>query len=235
MLTSELIQRHSCKDLNQLVAEFADFSAAVLREALIKNTRISLVVPGGQTPRHYLPVLARQTLPWQAVTVTLSDERWVATNHVDSNQRLVTECFLSYLPETTEFVGLKTAHDNPAQAIETVQQRLAKLPAPFSLSILGLGEDGHIASLFPGMQPDLVATTGLCTESDKPFAPSSRISLSLNALANSQTIVLVVTGKNKRHLLDSLLRATPDSNIPFVWLRQQTKSPIIIFETDATQ
>jgi 6-phosphogluconolactonase len=226
-----MIQRHYCTNLNQLAADFADYSASILQDALAKNRNTSLVVPGGNTPRHYLPSLARQSLRWRDVMVTLSDERWVDTKTAASNECLITKHFLTHMPEAASFIGLKTHHKSPSQAIETVHKRLANMPLPFDLTVLGLGEDGHIASLFPGMSPDLT-TTHLCLSVEPPIAPSPRISLTLTTLADSRNIAVVVTGAAKRRLIDKLTNAPPDQQIPFTWLMQRSHSPIMIFETD---
>ena len=226
-----MIQRHYCANLNQLTVDFADYSASILRDALAKNQKTSLVVPGGNTPRHYLPSLARQPLRWPDVTVTLSDERWVDTKTAASNERLVTEHFLTHMLETANFIGLKTHHSSPSEAIETVHKRLANMPRPFDLTVLGLGEDGHIASLFPGMDPDLT-TAHLCLCVEPPIAPSPRISLALTTLADSRNIAVVVIGAKKRRLIDQLTSAPQNQQIPFAWLMQRSHSPIMIFETD---
>lgn len=226
-----MIQRHYCANLNQLAADFTDYSAKILSDALTQYRKTSLVVPGGNTPRHYLPSFGRQSLRWRDVTVTLSDERWVDTTTAASNERLINQHFLAYMPEAADFVGLKTDHSKPEQAIETVNKRLANLPLPFNLTVLGLGEDGHIASLFPGMNPDL-ENNHLCIAAEPPVAPSSRLSLSLPLLASSRNIAVVVTGAAKRQLINKLTCTVPDQKIPFVWLMQQSRSPIIIFETD---
>ena len=229
-----MIQRQYFATFKQLAADFADYSASVLHNAVANNQKASLVVPGGNTPRHYLPSLGRQPLHWQNVMVTLSDERWVDTEAAASNEHLIREYFLAHMPETACFVGLKTQHSSPTQAIDTVHQRLANLPLPFSLTVLGLGEDGHIASLFPGMNPDM-DNNRLCCAVEPPIAPSPRISLTLKALANSRNIAIVVSGITKRHLIDKLICAAPlNQQIPFDWLMQHTNAPIIIFETDNT-
>lgn len=228
-----MIQRHYCANLNQLAADFTDYSATILRDALTKHQKAGLVVPGGNTPRLYLPSLGRQSLRWQDVVVTLSDERWVDATATASNERLINRHFLAYMPEPADFVGLKTDHNKPAQAIETVSRRLANLTLPFNLTVLGLGEDGHIASLFPGMDP-VIESDLLCVAVEPPVAPSPRISLSLPLLARSRNIVIVVTGTTKRQLINDLTRSAPNQNIPFVWLMQHSHSPIIIFETDDT-
>ena len=162
--------------------------------------------------------------------MTLTDERWVDANDEQSNERLVKRYLMQYLPENTHFVGLKTDHTDPFTAVESVHQRLTALPLPLSLALLGLGEDGHIASLFPGMNPE-TPTTRHCIAVAPPIAPSPRISLSLALLAQSEQIALVVTGQNKRMLLDRLTEL-PDSQLPIVWLLKHTQIPVIVFETN---
>ena len=224
------MQRKGYADIAQLAKAFADYAAATLNSVVDKKQQATLVVPGGTTPIHYLPVLARCTLPWDKIAVTLSDERWVDVNDEASNERLIRKHLLAHLPKNTNFVGLKTLHESPSEALNTIHQRLDHLLQPFSLAVLGLGEDGHIASLFPGMNPEL-ATPHHCVAVDQPIAPSPRISLSLTALVNSQHIALVVVGKAKRQLLDRLSE-NPDPQIPLVWLLQRRQTPIVVFETD---
>jgi 6-phosphogluconolactonase len=222
------MQRRTYPDIEALSQGFADFAATALQNTLSRKPQATLVVPGGGTPRHYLPALAKCKLPWDRITVTLSDERWVNVNDDQSNEKLIKQHLLAHLPANTPFVGLKTAHDNPFDAIETLHRRLDCLPLPISLTVLGLGEDGHIASLFPGMNPDSLSTHH-CIAVAPPVAPSLRISLSLEMLASSKQIVLVVTGESKRRLLDRLSE-NPDPRMPIVWLLQSSKTAITIFE-----
>ncbi|SFK60535.1 6-phosphogluconolactonase [Nitrosomonas aestuarii] len=232
------MERNYCTDIEELAYSFADYAAAVLSNALKSQKAVSLVVPGGNTPRFYLPALAAKSLPWNRITVTLSDERWVDTKSEGSNEYLVRKYLLAHLPEHVEdqaqFIGLKTRHDTPAEAIPEIQQRLKQIPQPFTLTVLGLGEDGHIASLFPGLklhEKYEERNEQLSFAVYPPLAPSSRVSLSLEALASSGHVILVVTGKNKRHLLDNLTEH-PDPKIPLVWLLQHTQAPVVVFETD---
>lgn len=224
------LQRQVYPDIESLSQAFADFAATALLDSLSRKPQATLVVPGGSTPRHFLPALAQHQLPWERVTVTLSDERWVDVNDEQSNERLVKHCLMQHLPEHARFVGLKTQHDTPFDAIETIHQRLDCLPLPVSLTVLGLGEDGHIASLFPGMNPDSLPVHH-CVAIAPPIAPSLRVSLSLEMLANSERIVLVVTGEKKRQLLDQLAE-NPDPGLPVFWLLQRTQAPVKVFGTD---
>jgi 6-phosphogluconolactonase len=224
------LQRHYFPDIEQLSQSLAKYVETALQDALTRKPQATLAVPGGNTPRHYLPALAKCQLPWDHITVTLSDERWVDVDDEQSNECLVKQHLMNYLPATTRFVGLKTQHDNPSDAVDAIHQRLDNLPPPLSLTILGLGEDGHIASLLPGMKPDLLSAHH-CVAVAPPIAPSLRVSLSLRMLAESEKIVLVVTGKEKQRLLDRLSE-NPDSTLPIAWFLQRTRSPVKFFETD---
>lgn len=223
------MHRHAYPDIESLSQGFADFAATTLKNTLTRKPQATLVVPGGSTPRHYLPALAKCQLPWDRITITLSDERWVDINNEQSNEQLVKKYLMAHLPPNTSFIGLKTQHENPFDAVDTIHLRLDQLP-PLSLTVLGLGEDGHIASLFPGINPDLPSNHH-CVAIASPIAPSLRVSLSLEMLARSENIVLVVTGKNKRLLLDRL-NGHSDSGIPLTWLLQRASSPITVFETN---
>jgi len=213
----------------QLSGAFAEYASNILNQTLEKKRFASLVVPGGGTPRQYLPVLAKCSLPWERITITLSDERWVDINDEQSNEKMVRKYLLENLPANTNFISLKTHHNDPFTAVKEVNQRLDKLPQPLNLTVVGLGEDGHIASLFPGMHFDLLSTQH-CVGVAPPIAPSPRISLSLPMLAKSEHIALVVVGEIKQHLLDQLSK---DSHLelPIQWLLQRTRSKIDIFET----
>lgn len=224
------MQRHVYPDIESLSQGFADFAATTLQNTLSQKPHATLVIPGGNTPRYYLPALAKCALPWDRITVTLSDERWVDTNDEQSNEHLAKQHLMNHLPANTPFVGLKTQHDDPFTAVDAIHQRLDNLPLPLSLTVLGLGEDGHIASLFPGMNPDLLSTH-LCVAVEPPVAPSLRVSLSLAMLAESENIALVVVGKTKRRLLDQL-DEYPNPKVPIVWLLQRTQSSVTVFETD---
>ena len=228
MSSSRLVERHAFSSLPSLSEALAQSVAVTLCKAIERYGKASLVVPGGHTPTVYLPRLAQMDLPWQHVFITLSDERWVEPTSELSNERLVREHFLQHMQQQPHFIALKTGHTHPDQAITDIDARLTKLPQPFSLVILGLGEDGHIASLFPGMtlDPDIAS---LCQAATPPAAPSLRVSLSLRALINSERIILVITGKEKRRLVDRLVES-PDQNIPFV--RLMHFKPIELFETD---
>ena len=218
------------QDIESLSQGLAHFTETTLQNALARKQQVTLVVPGGNTPSYYFPELAKCKLTWNNIIVTLSDERWVDVNSDESNEHLVRQKLMNYLPLSTRFVGLKTNYDNPFSAVSEIHQRLDSLPLPLSLAILGLGEDGHIASLFPGMNLDLVSSCH-CIAVEPPIAPSPRVSLSLPILTESEQIAVVVIGQAKRQLLDSLSNH-PNSQLPLVWLLQHCSVKVTVFEAD---
>lgn len=218
-------------DIQSLSSNFAEFAAKTLHDALDRKPQATLIIPGGNTPRHYLPALAQHPLPWERITITLSDERWVDTDDLQSNENLARQHLLAHLSTTVTFVGLKTRHTDPFAALDDIHQRLSHIPLPPNLTVLGLGEDGHIASLFPGLQPE-TATSRHCIATTPPIAPSLRVSLSLDLLASSEHIALVVTGENKRRLIDRL-DEKPDTSLPIFWLVKLASPRITVFETNA--
>ncbi|MCW5618258.1 MAG: 6-phosphogluconolactonase [Nitrosomonas sp.] len=227
------MQRIAFANSTELAHGFAEYAAGILSCTLNKQQAASLAIPGGNTPR-FIFRYCGATITLNRITITLSDERWVSTDSEDSNERLVRENLLDHLPEETHFVGLKTWHDTPEQAIPEISRRLAKIPQPFTLTVLGIGEDGHIASLFPYLKlherPHDTADMQCLAVNPSAILPQ-RVSLSLEILARSEHIALVATGYSKRRLLDQLSEYA-DPELPIVWLLQRTLSPVTVFETD---
>lgn len=228
MVNNILVKRHAFEDLSTLTDALAQTAGDVLNDAIKQYGKASLVVPGGTTPAAYLPKLAQTDILWRNVFVTLSDERWVDSSDKASNERLIRECFLHLLGEQPQFISLKTLQAHPAEALAEINKNLLELPLPFNLTLLGMGEDGHVASLFPGMELN-ISQNILCQVAEPPAAPSLRVSLSLRVLAASHHVFLVVTGQKKRRLIDRLIE-TPDESIPFVQLSRL--KTVEIFETD---
>ena len=114
------------------------------------NGRATAVVSGGRTPVGFFKQLAEQDIAWDRVSVTLADERWLDASHSDSNERLVREHLLTRCAADASFIPLK----NMAASARRGQKELAgclKQVGMFSVVVLGMGDDGHTASLFPGM------------------------------------------------------------------------------------
>ena len=178
-----------------------------LREALRSRGRASLVGTGGRSPGPVYDRLKDADLDWARVNITLSDERCVAPDHPDSNQRLVRERLLSGPAARAHLIAL---WPKPEAAV------IAAL-SPFDAVLLGMGEDGHVASLIPG-DPHLAAKldpAGGALLADTPAGfgspPVARVTLTLKALAASRAIFLLLSGGAKRLVID---RAIAGDDLP---------------------
>ncbi|MCI5139356.1 MAG: 6-phosphogluconolactonase, partial [Candidatus Electrothrix sp. AR1] len=133
-----------------LVAELADKIGQSLLKSIVAHGRASLAVSGGSTPKPLFKLLSDVDIPWQDVVITLVDERWVDPSDPASNEQLVRQYLLQNRAAAATFIGLKNSSPTAAQGEAQCEQELRRIPRPFTVLILGMGNDGHTASLFPG-------------------------------------------------------------------------------------
>lgn len=212
---------HEQADSESLAQLLADEVAASLRAAIETQGNASLVVSGGSTPAAVFKRLCMAELPWQKVSVTLADERWVAPGDNDSNESLVRDTLLVEQASQASFVSLYRAGLSPADAIEPVSVDLKAMQHPFSVTLLGMGADGHTASLFPDAPGNQLASAmSLQSEAmvavlEPPSVTQTRISLTRSALLNSERRILHITGAEKQVVLrDALLASAKGDGVP---------------------
>ncbi|MFQ3193138.1 MAG: 6-phosphogluconolactonase [Paraglaciecola sp.] len=193
----------------QLNTAFSRKITKLLRDGIEENGRASLVVSGGKTPADLFNLLSKSNLEWDKVDISLADERWVDNTDDASNEKMLRDKLLINNAVNANFVALKTEHGDAEDAVLTCTDNLQKIRTPFDVLILGMGEDGHTASLFPCSEQ---ITQGLDLESGNSYiavqpttAPNQRISLTLPALLNSNQIFLHVTGESKKDVLNTVL------------------------------
>lgn len=190
----------------EAASALAEQVVAALRLGLGWRQAASLAVPGGRTPVPFFRELRDAELDWSRVGITLTDERWVPESEPASNAALVRSELLGGRAGAAVFVPLfDGAAGDAASAAAGRWQVLRALPRPFDAVVLGMGEDGHFASLFPGNEAleaalDAHAVPG-CVAMQAPAAPAERISLNLAALLQARRLFLLVTGEPKRELL----------------------------------
>ena len=208
----------------------ADAAAGLLARALATPLPRTLVVTGGSTPGSVYDRLARFDLDWAETSITLSDDRWVDETDPDSNAALVSQRLLVGHAATARFLPLKGSGDSPEADARAVEPALRALP-PTAATLLGMGEDGHIASLFP-TDPDLGTRlnpigsrlcVGVPIAGLAPFVP--RITLTVRALLETALIVLLITGETKRALVESVQRDS-GSALPVAAILHQTQAPV---------
>jgi 6-phosphogluconolactonase len=218
---------HCFDDDAALAAALAGEVADRLQDGVVERGHASLVVTGGTSPGPLYDALRRMDVPWASVWITLSDERWVAVNHPASNERLVRERLLAGLE--AHFIPLKTDDETPSAALETIDARIAALPRPFDAVVLGMGEDGHFASLFPGNAALGLGLDAICAENvvavEAPGAAGSsrRLSLTLSALTDARWIALMIRGQAK------LARLRGPAGTPIAALIEQAGARLEVF------
>jgi 6-phosphogluconolactonase len=186
-------------------------AAAAIVDRLSYRLRLkgsaSLVVTGGRSPGAVYDALAAAALDWSKVSVTLSDERFVDTDSPDSNERLVRMRLLQGRAARAQFLSLRGTASTPQDAAAEASEALAAWP-PFEVVLLGMGEDGHVASLFPGSPAltsglDRAAPACIAVPQGEGVPPDQpRLSLSLPRLASCRLAIILASGAEKRRVLE---------------------------------
>ncbi|TPQ25438.1 6-phosphogluconolactonase [Methylomonas koyamae] len=217
-----------------LVAECHD----VLSEAISKHGHAVLLVSGGTTPAPLYEALSKSDLNWKKIKVALVDERWVDAEHSASNEALIRRSLLINNARNVEFVGMKTAAATAAAGQAETEGRYQALPQPFTLSIVGMGIDGHTASLFPhasGLTEALSENNTQLTaainavQSEVTGANTERLSLTRKGLLKSERIVILFTGEDKLAVFGKAQQPGPVEDMPIRALLNQEQAPVELY------
>ena len=221
----EGVTAHTFKNPMVLADGLAQTVAGQLNEAIAKQGVATLVVSGGRSPVAFFQSLIKQPIDWSKVVVSLADERWVPVEHADSNAGLLKKNLLQGPAAKARFVGLYNVAASLEAAAEQADRTLAELP-PIDVLILGMGDDGHTASLFPG-SPNLTQALQLdnarrCWPMLAPTVPHQRLSMSRSLLASARNIVLSIQGQAKLNTLNEALGGTDVAALPIRAFLQPT-------------
>ncbi|MGP9679880.1 6-phosphogluconolactonase [Halomonas sp. AOP27-A1-41] len=212
----------------KLAEQLAEAVAQALSEDLDRQERVLLVVSGGSTPVPFFKALAAKPLAWSRIDIMLADERWVDEQSSDSNARLVRENLLQGAAAAARFVPLTAEASTPEEGVVAVAEQTASLSWPASVVILGMGGDGHTASLFPDSQE-----LGLALSTDEPLVavrtpsqPQPRITFSASRLHQAHRHILHITGDDKRAVLANALNGDDVRQLP---IRAFLSCPLAIY------
>src|ERR1700691_2587992 len=188
-------------DAETVSHELATQIAGTLAAAIGARGLASLVVSGGRSPVRMFEILRAQPLDWSRICIALADERWVDPQDAASNERLVRDVLLKDHAAAARFLGLKNGAPSPDLGAVSAWETFARVPRPFDAVLLGMGDDGHTASLFPA-SPNLPsalnsAAVAGCVGMWSPVAPHPRLSLNLSALLDSRRVVVLISGESK--------------------------------------
>ncbi len=206
--------RHDHANPAACAAALADALGAAVADALKSKPRASLALSGGRSPEAVLPLLAAAPVDWSRVDVTLVDDRRVAPDDAASNAGLVDRFFLQRGGGAAAFYPLWTEAGSSGDALRDANAGMAPL-LPLDVAYLGMGPDGHIASLFPADDAAAFENAGVSIIfSEAPSAPHGRVSLTFSDIARIKKIFLHVTGAAKIRVLEQAMREGPTPRLP---------------------
>lgn len=207
-------------------AAAAEQISARVDARLRKEATASFVVSGGSSPRRCFELLSNRTLEWERVQIVLSDERWVPNVHADSNERLVRETLLQGGAGAARLTSVYQDDMSVDERCDSLQTQFPE--SGFACALVGMGTDGHFASLFPGAH-DLAA--GLDPDSRRFYvpvrtdaSPHPRISMTLGALLQSDEILLLIFGDEKLRIYNQA--NSGNESFPVAHLLRQRRVPV---------
>jgi len=201
-------------DFATLCRSLAPSLADTLRAGIERHGRAAAALAGGATPFPLYRELAGQSLDWAQVTLMPGDERWVAADHEASNLRAIRGAFRAV---PARFGALVPDEPGALPSLTVARATLDAVAGPLDLCVLGMGLDGHFASLFPhapelatALDPDDEQALVIVRPDPLPEnAPFARVSLTLSAISAARRIVLVLRGQDKREVIEHARGADP--------------------------
>lgn len=201
-----------------LAQALAQDTAKALAAHLSTHKTAVLAVSGGTTPMVFFEALSQMDLDWARIMVTLVDERWVPEDSPRSNAALVRRHLLTNKAEKAGFLPLYNGEQTPSLGIKALESALVSQKLPLAAAILGMGEDGHTASFFPGgdrLSAALDPESGRLLEAmEAPGAGEPRITLTLPTLLSADFLALHIEGDKKREVLARAQAEGVDAEMP---------------------
>jgi 6-phosphogluconolactonase len=223
---------HAYADAETLTRELGNTIIASLRTALAKREVAKLVVSGGRTPAKLFNYLSMQTLAWERVVITLADERCVAPDSEDSNARLVHKELIRDKAETARFIPLYHDELSIDESLNKVNNDLQALGKPYDVVVLGMGEDGHTASIFPrgSNLSDLLdeQNPSDCLHTDPVTASPLRISQTRQSLLNTEQLILHLSGEKKQDVFLAAVESE-SATYPIQYFVHQDRLPLDVY------
>ena len=217
-------------DRQQLADALAEAVAVNLKAGIAARGKASVALSGGTTPVAFFQALSRRDdVPWDKVTVTLVDERWGDETSDRSNARLVKQHLLQGRAAAATFVPLYQGGDTPDAAKASAAQ--AAVPRPLDAAVLGMGNDGHTASFFPGGDTlnEALTAEGPVIAIRAPGAGEPRVTLTLKQLLAARALYLHIEGEGKLETLRKAEAEGPIEDMPVRAILRETSTPLTIY------
>lgn len=205
-------------DMDELADAVAGDVGFIIESALDARGQALIALPGGKTPLPIYEKLAAAPIKWKHVTIIPTDDRLVAVDNPLSNVAMLAKAFM---PKGARVLPIATENNDHKAAGNAADARLQDLHWPPDLVWLGVGGDGHTASIFAGPDlddalnaPKARRAVGVMPDPLPPEAPVARVTLTKHSILSARTLMLVVTGNDKRALLDQAIKDGPLSPLP---------------------
>jgi 6-phosphogluconolactonase len=236
-MTSIIPQRLQFPDGAALAPAFARWTADLLQRSVEERGEALLIVSGGTTPKRFFAALSASSIDWARVTITLADERCVPDDNPRSNARLLRETLLQDRAAAARFAPLADSRVSPEQELAAANARVAGLHLPADLVVLGMGDDGHTASWFPGADNLVEAidpgARSLVLPMRAPGAPEPRLTLTARVILRARALALHIEGADKLATLKRALGPGPLQEMPIRAALRGAAEKLTIFEAAA--
>jgi len=224
------IKKYSTRQ--QLIEELTEDVLIKLEQGIENRERASMLLSGGSTPGPLYEKMSNADFKWDKVWFAPTDERWVDPDHPDSNEKLIRSSLLKNKAGVANYIGLKSPGNDPFDGLKATAGKLADLPLPIDVVLLGMGEDGHFASLFPGLEDTQIAmdisSDRLCYPIRRDGEEHNRMSMTYSAILNSKCIILLFFGAKKHEVFEEASRKVNDT-LPISHLLNQSDVPVYLY------
>lgn len=224
------LKENSYTSLEAAASALAKRLEQIVQAAIFDDGNAVIAVSGGRTPKLVFARLLESNINWSNVIVTLTDERWVANDHSDSNERLVRDYLLKGRAERARFIPLYGGESNVEAGLQACESRLQSLGKPIDAVYLGMGADGHVASLFPNTHV-IQSNRSKCVAVSATPDRLPRLSLSIKTILRARAVFLLYSGRDKHK---AYLAAKESDNLPDspLWsILSQQVTPVCVLRT----
>ena len=230
------LSEHTFSDRINMIDALTSTVTDIIQHGLNHDPQVTLLLSGGTTPAPLYEKLSTTDLAWQNVDVALTDERWVDTDSPDSNEKLLREQLLVKMASYARLTGMRTHHTTPEEGQPQCDARYQMLSKPYHLCLLGMGSDGHTASLFPnatGLEQGLASQQNCvainAVESEVTGKNTLRMTMTRWAILQSQQLILLITGEEKWAVYQQAKQQPPSQEMPISFFLHQQTVPLSVY------
>ncbi len=190
----------------QLEQSLCDDLVKIIQQAITQKGSAKILLSGGSSPIHLYKLLSNCEIDWSKVIIGLVDERFVEPNNDFSNEKMIREKLIQNQASTATFYGMVENSNDQMENVKSIASTYAVFYNQLDLVLLGMGEDGHTASLFPGddVSEKLLRSQKIgIYNTISPNFPNDRITCSAEMLRQAENIILMISGEKKLHVFET--------------------------------